>query len=1692
MATLPIKYREVLNLQTLGVKQENIKFTNVSMNSADTIIVNDNNSLQIVNTKTRAVENLNVKVESAIMNPKTKVLGLRASSGSSANLQIFNLEMQSRLKLHALPEPVSFWKWLDAKTVAIVSPSAAYHWSMDGDAEPVKQFSLPAGEVQILNYETSKSGDWLLLRGISREDNAIVGKLTVFQKSSNKMQTIDAHGGCFAPITLTGQTTESTLLCCTRSQGPGNTQLLIKEIEGTGGFLKTVPVPMKNPQDFIVSMIPDPKHGMLFALSQTGYLFLFDIESGLCVFNESVGNTMFLSTPNEGDGGLYALDRNGRLVSFAVDETNIVNHVSKVLNNFDVGVKIATRCNLGGADDVFKTKFKQAMQSQNYQEAAKIAAEAPQGVLRTTETIQAFQNAPVPQGQPFPDLLYFQLLLRNHTLTAEESVGLCQRVIGLNQENGLTHVEKWLKEQKLTPCEPLGDLLVQYNLKMACSVYLHGKIPQKTILCFLRMGHWDKVMEYAKKENYTPDYPTLLRQLHQAKREDAKNFAGMLAKEGLLNAEETLRIFLSPGPGQSPDVESAVHFLLQYLSGRGDRDEDAALQTQLLELSLTGAPQVADAIMDSAEFNFTKYDKLHIARMCEGAGLFKRALEHYEDLEDIKRLLTMAISSNTVNPEFLVKFFGDLMPEDALNCLDDLLNYKNVQGNMQIVVEVAKRYNDQLDASNLIELFERHEAWSGLYLYLGSFVNFTEDPAIVFKYIQAAVEVNQIQQLELICRENQVYDPAQVKTYLLESSKIKDPRPLIHVCDRHGFVHELTAHLYSNQMFRFIEVYIQKMNPGATPGVIGALLDLNAPEDQIRDLVNTVRPPSCPIGELVTAFEERTRLRLLLPWLEARMHEGREDVELFNAIGKIYVDINNSPQHFLQTNKFYDSLEVGKYCETRDPHLAYIAYKRGQCDQELINVCNKHGFYKQQGRYLVERADLELWALALANDDEHRRALIDQVVAVALPETRNPDNVAVAVKAFMNADLPEELIELLDKLVLHGGSDRSFGSYKNLQNLLILTSMKCKQDRVMDYITRLDNYDGSEIAEIAISDQYKLYEEGFAIYKKFQMNEEAMKVLLDNIVDLDRGLEFAKYCEKPEVWGILGVAQLKQDSIDSSIESFLKANDASHYEAVIECAERNEAWEILIRFLKMAREHVRQKVVDNELIYAFAKVDDLASIEEFISQTNHSKIDEVGDRCLSAQLYLAGKILFEYINNFAKLAQCLVCLEMFTEAVESARKANSITTWKEVCYACVDAQKFRLAASCGVHIIVFMDHLADLIAHYETAGHFAELISLLEQGCNLDRAHQGIYTQLGILYAKYKEQKLLEHIRLFWSRLNIPTLLQECKANLHWKEVVFLYSHYDQFDNAVDTMIEHSPACFNHDTFKATVVRVNNSEVFYRAISFYIQENPLQLSELLIELSAKLDHKRVVQMVESYGHLPLIKQYLKHVQRDDIAVVNEALNGLYVEEERFQELRESVTEFQAFDQISLAQRLEKHELMEFRRVAATLYQMNGRAAQSIELSKQDRLWKDAMSTAAESGDKAVVEDLLRFFVNDPSIPQSVFGACLYTCYNFINPDLALELAWRNGLQEFVMPFMIQSFKDLSDKVDSLQERMDKKDAELAAADAKAKEDEAAAMSSVAPMLMITQTPQYGQPAYGAPGMNPGMAPQGMGMGYPQY
>lgn len=45
----------------------------------------------------------------------------------------------------------------------------------------------------------------------------------------------------------------------------------------------------------------------------------------------------------------------------------------------------------------------------------------------------------------------------------------------------------------------------------------------------------------------------------------------------------------------------------------------------------------------------------------------------------------------------------------------------------------------------------------------------------------------------------------QVKKFLMDA-KLPDPRPLIHVCDRHDFIEEMTGYLYKSNLQKYIEV----------------------------------------------------------------------------------------------------------------------------------------------------------------------------------------------------------------------------------------------------------------------------------------------------------------------------------------------------------------------------------------------------------------------------------------------------------------------------------------------------------------------------------------------------------------------------------------------------------------------------------------------------------------------------------------------------------------------------------------------------------------------------------------------------------------------------------------------------------------------------------------------------------------------
>ncbi|NXE55095.1 CLH1 protein, partial [Dromaius novaehollandiae] len=772
---------------------------------------------------------------------------------------------------------------------------------MEGESQPQKMFDRHASLAgcQIINYRTDEHQKWLLLIGISAQQNRVVGAMQLYSVDRKVSQPIEGHAAAFAEFKIEGNAKPSTLFCfAVRSPAGGKLHIIEVGQPATGNqpFVKKavdVFFPPEAQTDFPVAMQVNLQFWLLYLTVDISRVVL--LRFAFCSF---------------------------QVLSVCVEEDNIVNYATNVLQNPDLGLRMAIRSNLAGAEELFARKFNTLFAQGSYAEAAKVAASAPKGILRTSDTIRKFQSVPAQPGQASPLLQYFGILLDQGQLNKFESLELCRPVL---QQGRKQLLEKWLKEDKLECSEELGDLVKTADPTLALSVYLRANVPNKVIQCFAETGQFQKIVLYAKKVGYTPDWIFLLRSVMRVSPEQGLQFSQMLVQdeEPLANINQIVDVFM-----ENSLIQQCTSFLLDAL--KNNRPAEGHLQTRLLEMNLIHAPQVADAILGNQMF--THYDRAHIAQLCEKAGLLQRALEHYTDLYDIKRAV---VHTHLLNPEWLVNFFGSLSVEDSVECLRAMLS-ANIRQNLQLCVQVASKYHEQLGTQSLVELFESFKSYEGLFYFLGSIVNFSQDPDVHFKYIQAACKTGQIKEVERICRESNCYNPERVKNFLKEA-KLTDQLPLIIVCDRFDFVHDLVLYLYRNNLQKYIEIYVQKVNPSRIPAVVGGLLDVDCSEDVIKNLIMVVRG-QFSTDELVAEVEKRNRLKLLLPWLESRIHEGCEEPATHNALAKIYIDSNNNPERFLRENPYYDSRVVGKYCEKRDPHLACVAYERGQCDLELIKV----------------------------------------------------------------------------------------------------------------------------------------------------------------------------------------------------------------------------------------------------------------------------------------------------------------------------------------------------------------------------------------------------------------------------------------------------------------------------------------------------------------------------------------------------------------------------------------------------------------------------------------------------------------------------------------------------------------------------------------------------------------------------------
>lgn len=93
--------------------------------------------------------------------------------------------------------------------------------------------------------------------------------------------------------------------------------------------------------------------------------------------NRISGDTIFVTAPHDTTSGIIGVNRKGQVLSVSVEEDNIIQYITNTLQNPDLALRMASRNNLPGAEDLFVRKFNQLFQDSQYSEAAKVAASAP-------------------------------------------------------------------------------------------------------------------------------------------------------------------------------------------------------------------------------------------------------------------------------------------------------------------------------------------------------------------------------------------------------------------------------------------------------------------------------------------------------------------------------------------------------------------------------------------------------------------------------------------------------------------------------------------------------------------------------------------------------------------------------------------------------------------------------------------------------------------------------------------------------------------------------------------------------------------------------------------------------------------------------------------------------------------------------------------------------------------------------------------------------------------------------------------------------------------------------------------------------------------------------------------------------------------------------------------------------------------
>jgi clathrin heavy chain len=321
-------------------------------------------------------------------------------------LQIFDLNKGANVNATNLEKEVpQLWKWIDPKTVAIVTNSAVHHWQIQEGTEKgelEKKFDRniepPLDKSAVISYHTDSSRDSHIVICYARAEDSsdVKGYGQLFH--DGKLSRVEAHAATFYDFKSLDNDSSEKLLLTSYHTKDVDAKLVITSLTAKRPTQRSCPYKLQQADDWPVLIETIDRIGIVFVISKFGGLYMFDIESGTLIYKQRITtDSIFCGTKYRADPtrkmleGVICVTKSGQVIQVQTDFRLLMSSLMRS-NQQTVALRIATRMNLPNAEELYWTHFDTLKNKKNLKEAIELVAKSPKGILRTKRAMEGFAS----------------------------------------------------------------------------------------------------------------------------------------------------------------------------------------------------------------------------------------------------------------------------------------------------------------------------------------------------------------------------------------------------------------------------------------------------------------------------------------------------------------------------------------------------------------------------------------------------------------------------------------------------------------------------------------------------------------------------------------------------------------------------------------------------------------------------------------------------------------------------------------------------------------------------------------------------------------------------------------------------------------------------------------------------------------------------------------------------------------------------------------------------------------------------------------------------------------------------------------------------------------------------------------------------------------------------------------------------